>query len=63
MKRSDSKKGSRPGSQVFPDDTPVQHSQMNDAFFTPVPTTGSPTEILASRFQGTLGDTYERGLG
>ncbi|KAL8987614.1 MAG: hypothetical protein Q9177_003193 [Variospora cf. flavescens] len=25
--------------------------QMNSAFFTPVPTTGSPTEILANRFQ------------
>ncbi|KAL9025056.1 MAG: hypothetical protein Q9196_006054 [Gyalolechia fulgens] len=25
---------------------------MNSAFFTPVPTTGSPTEILANRFQG-----------
>ena len=28
--------------------------QMNSAFFTPVPTTGSPTEILANRFQGKL---------
>lgn len=26
--------------------------QMNSAFFTPVPTTGSPTEILSNRFQG-----------
>ena len=26
--------------------------QMHSAFFTPVPTTGSPTEILANRFQG-----------
>ncbi len=25
--------------------------EMNDAFFTPVPTTGTPTEILAERFQ------------
>ncbi|KAL8732158.1 MAG: hypothetical protein Q9166_002905 [cf. Caloplaca sp. 2 TL-2023] len=27
------------------------NEQMNDAFFTPVPTTGTPTEILANRFQ------------
>lgn len=30
----------------------VDEEQMNNAFFTPVPTTGSPTEILANRFQG-----------
>ena len=28
------------------------NSEMNDAFYTPVPTRGSPTEILANRFQG-----------
>ena len=27
-------------------------AELNNAFFTPVPTTGSPTEILANRFQG-----------
>jgi hypothetical protein len=26
--------------------------QMSSAFFTPVPTSGNPTEILANRFQG-----------
>jgi hypothetical protein len=26
--------------------------EMNSAFFTPVPTSGNPTEILANRFQG-----------
>ena len=28
-----------------------QNSQMNSVFYTPVPTTGSPTELLATRFQ------------
>ena len=27
-------------------------TELNNAFFTPVPTTGSPTDILANRFQG-----------
>ena len=27
--------------------------ELNNAFYTPVPTTGNPTEILANRFQGT----------
>lgn len=27
-------------------------TELNNAFFTPVPTTGNPTEILANRFQG-----------
>lgn len=29
-----------------------QGSEMNSAFYTPVTTKGSPTEILANRFQG-----------
>ena len=53
LKRNLSKKSSRPGSQVFADDTLAQNPEMNSAFFTPVPTTGSPTDILANRFQGT----------
>lgn len=32
----------------------VNDEQMHSAFFKPVPTTGSPTEILANRFQGLL---------
>ena len=28
------------------------NEEMNSAFYTPVPTTGNPTEILANRFQG-----------
>lgn len=55
LKRSGSRKDSRPGSVkslTFADDVDGQGSEMNSAFFTPVPTTGSPTEILANRFQG-----------
>ena len=55
MKRSGSKKESRPGSVrslTFADDIGGQTSEMQSAFFTPVPTGGSPTEILANRFQG-----------
>lgn len=57
VKRSSSKRASRSGSLMgvglggqddyqgdFGDD-------MNSAFFTPVPVTGNPTEILANRFQ------------
>ena len=51
MKRTLSKRGSRPPSLVLPDDTLAQNPEMNDAFFTPVPTSGNPTEILANRFQ------------
>lgn len=55
LKRSGSKKGSRPGSvrsMTFADDVNGHGSEMNSAFYTPVPTTGTPTEILANRFQG-----------
>lgn len=55
LKRSGSRKDSRPGSVqslTLADDVGGHGSEMNSAFFTPVPTTGSPTEILANRFQG-----------
>lgn len=29
-------------------------SEMNDAFYTPIPTSGNPTEHLANRFQGII---------
>lgn len=58
VKQSGSRKGSRAGSVrslAFADDVIGSHdSEMHSAFFTPVPTTGSPTEILANRFQGRL---------
>lgn len=60
VKRSGSRKDSRPGSVrnlglSDQEDYDGGHgSEMNSAFFTPVPTTGAPTEILANRFQGTF---------
>ena len=57
MKRSGSKKASRPESvksSSFTDDK--GNTEANNAFYTPVPTQGSPTEILANRFQGTYQD-------
>lgn len=54
LKRSGSRKESRPGSVkslTFAEDVGGLGVEMNSAFFTPVPTTGSPTEILANRFQ------------
>ncbi len=57
LKRSGSRKNSRPGSVkslTFADDVGGHGSEMNSAFFTPVPTTGSPTDMLANRFQGKL---------
>lgn len=58
LRREGSRKGSRPGSSRGigldgQDDLARQGgSEMNSAFYTPVTTTGSPTEILATRFQG-----------
>ena len=53
LKRSGSKKGSRPSSvkslNIAAD---AGSSEANSVFYTPVPTQGSPTEILANRFQG-----------
>ncbi len=56
LRRSASGKNGRPDSiRSFDGEKEVysgDHAELNNAFFTPVPTTGSPTEILASRFQG-----------
>ena len=58
IRRSASGRGSRPGSiRSFGDEKEAyggDQTELNNAFFTPVPTTGSPTEILANRFQGIL---------
>ena len=57
VKRSSSKRASRSGSLMGvglggQDDYPGDFGdEMNSAFFTPVPVTGNPTEILANRFQ------------
>ncbi|KAF2663479.1 hypothetical protein BT63DRAFT_430324 [Microthyrium microscopicum] len=52
LKRSSSKRSVRAGSigGVTYDDTSGDDNR--SVFFTPVPTTGSPTDILAARFQG-----------
>ena len=59
VRRSASGKSSRPGSiKSFRSDQEAytgDQAEMNNAFFTPVPTTGNPTEILANRFQGIYG--------
>lgn len=58
LKRSGSRKNSLPGSvRGLGFDGQEEYvgenaSEMNNAFFTPVPTSGNPTEILANRFQG-----------
>lgn len=57
VKRTGSKKSSRPGSVKSlglgdqEDYAGGYGNEMNSAFFTPVPTSGNPTEILANRFQ------------
>jgi hypothetical protein len=52
LKRSSSKRSVRAGSigGITYDDT--SKVDFNSVFYTPVPTSGSPTEILANRFQG-----------
>ena len=65
LKRSGSRKNSRPASVKslnFADDVVGHESEMNSAFFTPVPTTGSPTDILANRFQGRLRYAEKKGV-
>lgn len=54
LKRSSSRRSSRAGSVRSLALQPGQDTdEMHSAFFSPVPTTGNPTEILANRFQGT----------
>lgn len=53
LKRSSSRRSSRAGSVRSLALQPGQDiDEMHSAFFSPVPTTGNPTEILANRFQG-----------
>lgn len=57
LNRRASNKGSRPASvksSTLADDAVGLGSEMHSAFFTPVPTSGSPTDILANRFQSKL---------
>ncbi|UJO23368.1 Phosphatidylinositol 4,5-bisphosphate-binding protein SLM1 [Fulvia fulva] len=51
LKRSGSKRSLRAGSIKAYGDGLADNENFNSPFFTPVPTTGTPTEILANRFQ------------
>lgn len=53
LKRSSSRRSSRAGSvRSLVLQAPSDVDEMHSAFFSPVPTSGNPTEILANRFQG-----------
>jgi hypothetical protein len=53
LKRSSSRRSSRAGSvRSLAFQTPADIDEMHSVFFSPVPTSGNPTEILANRFQG-----------
>ena len=57
LKRSSSRRSVGAGSVkslALGDREKYEGSDLYSAFFTPVPTKGSPTEILANRFQGML---------
>ena len=53
LRRSNSRRSSRAGSvRSLALQTAGDSDEMHSAFYSPVPTSGSPTEILANRFQG-----------
>lgn len=53
LKRNSSRRSSRAGSvRSLALQTSGDTDESQSAFFTPVPTSGNPTEILANRFQG-----------
>jgi hypothetical protein len=53
LRRSSSRRSSRAGSvRSLALQPTTDIDDMHSAFFSPVPTSGSPTEILANRFQG-----------
>jgi hypothetical protein len=55
LKRSSSRRSSRAGSvRSLALQSGVDVDETHSAFFSPVPTSGNPTEILANRFQGML---------
>jgi hypothetical protein len=57
MKRSGSRRSMHAGSirGVTIDDQEHGYDREDSVFYTPVPTKGTPTEILAERFQSMLG--------
>jgi hypothetical protein len=52
LRRSGSRRSSRAGSVRSLALQPETSDEMHSAFYSPVPTSGNPTEILANRFQG-----------
>ena len=59
LKRSSSRRSSRAGSVRSLALQPAGDvDEMQSAFFSPVPTSGNPTEILANRFQGSSFVTF-----
>jgi hypothetical protein len=53
LRRSSSRRSSRAGSvRSLALQAPGDVDEMHSAFYSPVPTTGNPTEILSNRFQG-----------
>lgn len=66
LKRSNSRRSIHAGALkgvTMADD--VKRADENSVFYTPVPTTGAPTDILANRFQGTCSNepTYSKDGG
>jgi hypothetical protein len=62
LKRSGSRRsfhaGSIRGVSIEDDDQPT--SKHNSVFYTPVPTSGSPTDVLANRFQGRCSVIFDK---
>lgn len=55
IKRSGSRRSSRAGSvRSLALQSAHENDELHSAFFSPVPTSGNPTEVLANRFQGLL---------
>jgi len=53
LKRSSSRRSMKAGSvRSLALQATTDHDEIQSAFYCPVPTSGSPTEVLASRFQG-----------
>lgn len=54
LKRSGSRRSMKAGSvRSLALQSNLEQGELNSAFYCPVPTAGSPTEVLANRFQGT----------
>ena len=53
LRRNASRRSSRAGSVRSLALQPEPHDEMHSAFYSPIPTTGNPTEHLANRFTGT----------